>query len=237
MNETPHGSANMAVALFEFLDQPNLGSTRRSVDSNVVPASADDDEVLDVALKPKREDLGAGLGASPIADKAPKNDKTKKIDVLTADAHLNVDRLPAGSTCRVAMILNIQDGWHINQNPAQPEGMSATRFTMNTKLGTKLIDVKYPKGHKLNVVGFDEPVMVHDGQIVIFGTMEIPEVAAGKVEEFELLVRYQACSESRCEPPKTLKLSGKLEVAPVSEKVKAINDKLFNPPKATPKKN
>ena len=108
---------------------------------------------------------------------------------------------------------------------------------MKTKQGTKLVEVKYPKGHKINAAGFDEPVMVYDGQIVLFGTMEIPESAAGKVEEFELQVRYQACSESRCEPPKTLTLSGRLEVAPVGEKVKAVNDKLFNPPKGSPKKN
>jgi uncharacterized protein YyaL (SSP411 family) len=235
MSETPLGSANMAVALFEFLDQPNFGSSRRSVDPHVVPAG--DEEVLDVALKPKREDLGAGLGASPLADKTPKGDKTKKIDILTAEAHLNVDRLPAGSTCRVAMILNIQDGWHINQNPPQPDFVNATRFTMKTKQGTKLVEVKYPKGHKINAAGFDEPVMVYDGQIVLFGTIEIPESAAGKVEEFELQVRYQACSESRCEPPKTLTLSGRLEVAPVGEKVKSVNDKLFNPPKGSPKKN
>ena len=234
MSETPHGSANMAVALFEFLDQPKFGASRRSVDPNVVPAG---DEVLDVALKPKREDLGAGLGASPLAEKAPKNDQAKKVEILTAEAHLSVDRLPAGSSCRVAMILNIQDGWHINQNPAQPDFVTATRFTMKTKQGTKLVDVKYPKGHKITAAGFDEPVMVYDGQIVLFGTMEIPESAAGKVEEFELLVRYQACSESRCEPPKTLTLSGKVEIAPVGEKVKAVNDKLFNPPKPATKKN
>jgi hypothetical protein len=228
----------MAVALYEFLDRPNFGSNRRSLDPNVVPAGAGDgdEEVLDVAVRPKREDLGAGLGSSPIADKAPKNDKTKKLDILTAEAHLNVDRLPAGSTCRIAMILNIQDGWHINQNPAQPDSMIATRFTLKpTKQGTKLVDVKYPKGHKITAAGFDEPVIVYDGQVVLFGTLDIPESAAGKIEEFELLIRYQACSESRCEPPKTLTLTGKLEVAPVGEKVKVINDKLFNPPKTTKK--
>ena len=234
MSDTPLGSANMALALFEFLDQPNFGSSSRAVDPQVIPAS---DEVLDVASKPKREDLGAGLGSSPIGDKTPKNDKTKKLDILTAEAHLSVDRLPAGSTCRIAMILNIQDGWHINQNPAQPDFVTPTRFTMKTKQGSKLVEVKYPKGHKITSAGFDDPVMVYDGQTVLFGTLEIPESAAGKTEEFELQVRYQACNESRCESPKTLTLSGKVEIAPAGEKVKAINDKLFNPPKPSPKKN
>jgi hypothetical protein len=56
------------------------------------------------------------------------------------------------------------------------------------------------------------------------------------MEEFELSVKYQACSNDRCETPKTLKLSGKVAVAPAGEKVKTINDKLFNPPKPATKK-
>ncbi len=235
MSESSHGFANMAVGLFEFLDQPDFGSSRRTVDPQVVPAS---DEVLDVASKPKKADLGAGFGASPQADKSlPKTDKTKKADILVAEAHLNVDRLPAGSSCKVAMVLDVKPGWHINQNPAQPDFMRPTDFTMKAKLGSKLLDVKYPKGHKFNFAGFNEPLMVYEGQVILFGTLEVPEEAAGKTEEFDLQIKYQACSDENCELPKTLKLSGKVEVAPVGEKVKIINDKYFNPPKPPAKKN
>ena len=132
--------------------------------------------------------------------------------------------------------LTIKPGWHINQNPAQPDYMTSTVFTMKTKLGSKLLDVKYPKGHKFNFVGFNEPLMVYEGQVILFGTIEVPEEAGGKTEEFELQVKYQACSDDNCELPKTLKLSGKVEVAPVGEKVNTVNDKLFNPPKPQPKK-
>ena len=135
------------------------------------------------------------------------------------------------------MVLDVQEGWHINQNPAQPDFLMPTKFTMKTKLGSQLTDVKYPKGHKLTLAGADDPLMVYEGQVILFGTLEVPADAAGKIEEFELQIRYQACSKERCEQPKTLKLSGQVEVAPVGEKVKTINDKLFNPPKPQPKKN
>jgi hypothetical protein len=97
--------------------------------------------------------------------------------------------------------------------------------------------VKYPKGHKFDFPGFDEPLMVYEGQIVLFGTIEVPQEAAGQHEELELNVKYQACSSDRCEPPRTLKLTGKVEVAAVGEPVKTINDKLFNPPKPATTKN
>ena len=107
---------------------------------------------------------------------------------------------------------------------------------MKTKHGSKLLNVKYPKGHKFSPPGAPEPIVVYEGQVILLGTIEVPEDAAGEIEEFDLLVKYQACSNDRCETPKTLTLKGKVEVAPVGEKVKAINDKLFNPPKPGAKK-
>ena len=134
------------------------------------------------------------------------------------------------------MVLDIKEGWHINQNPPDPDYQMPTTFTMKTKHGSKLLNVKYPKGHKFSPPGAPEPIVVYEGQVTLLGTIEVPEDAAGETEEFDLLVKYQACSNDRCETPKTLTLKGKVEVAPVGEKVKAINDKLFNPPKPGAKK-
>lgn len=234
MLDSPGGFANMALGLFEFLDKPNFGSSRRTVDPNIQPASGE--EVIDIAAKPKREPTNP----APQADKPKgdsKSDKEKKSEILAGEAHLNVDRLPAGSSCRIAMVLDIKQGWHINQNPPDPDFQMPTTFTMKTKHGSKLLNVKYPKGHKYSPPGSPEPIVVYEGQVVLLGTIEVPEEAAGKTEEFDLLVRYQACSNDRCEPPKTLTLKGKVEVAPVGEKVKTINDKLFNPPKPATKKS
>jgi uncharacterized protein YyaL (SSP411 family) len=239
MQDAPGGFANMALGLFEYLDKPKFGASRRRVDPNVIPASGE--EVIDIAAKPKREPTNP----APLADK-PKEDaksdkeksaKDKKNEILTAEAHLNVEQLPAGSTCRIALIVDVKEGWHINQNPPADESQIPTTFTMKTKHGSKLTNVKYPKGHKFEFPGFLEPLLVYEGQIVLFGTIEVPEDAGGKIEEFELQVRYQACSSDRCEPPKNLKLSGKVEVAPAGQPVKKINDKLFSPPKPATKKN
>ena len=238
MQDSPGGFANMALGLFEFLDKPNFGASRRRIDPNIQPVSGE--EVIDVAAKPKREPTNP----APQADKPSKDDpksepaeKTKKTEILAAEAHLSVDRLPAGNSCRIAMVLDIKKGWHINQNPPDPDFQMPTTFTMKTKHGSKLLNVRYPKGQKFAFPGLIEPIVVYEGQVVLFGTIEVPEAAGGMTEEFDLLVKYQACSADRCEPPKTLTIKGKVEVAPVGEKVKPINDKLFNPPKPAAKKN
>jgi hypothetical protein len=236
MQESPGGFAHMALGLYEFLDQPKFGASQSVIDPQVVPVGVE--EVLDVAANSQRPSGNTVRPADqPATKKSDKSANEKKsLEILTAEAHLNVDRLPAGASCRIAIVLNIKEGWHINQNPPANDFQMPTSFTMKTKLGSKLLNVKYPKGHKFDFPGFDEPLMVYEGQIVLFGTIEVPEEAAGKHEEFELNIKYQACSSDRCEPPRTLKLSGKVEVADVGEPVKAINDKLFNPPKPPDKK-
>ncbi len=154
MQDSPGGFANMALGLFEFLDKPKFGTSRRTVDPNIQPVSGE--EIIDVAAKPKREPTNP----APLADKPPKSDpkaeKTKKTEILAAEAHLSVDRLPAGSSCRIAMVLDIKEGWHINQNPPDPDYQMPTTFTMKTKHGSKLLNVKYPKGHK-----FAAPVLLN----------------------------------------------------------------------------
>ena len=213
MEQSPSGFANLALGLAEFLEQPTVGSTRTILDPNIVQAS---DEKIDVAAKPKSESV----------ETKPKD---KKNEILTAEAHLSVDRLPAGGQCRIAMLIDVKEGWHINQNPSH---LTPTKFTMKTKLGTNLTDVVYPKGRKLSLPGQDLPLMIYDGKVILFGTLTVPDDAAGKTEEFELQLKYQACNDEHCGLPKTLKMTGKVEVAPADEMVKSINDKLFNPPQA-----
>ena len=137
------------------------------------------------------------------------------------------DRLPAGGSCRVAMLVTIQEGWHINTNPPHPETMIPTQFTVKAKHGTVLKDVKYPAGVKISVKGLPDPQTIYEKQVLLHGVLSVPKESAGQMEELELMVRYQACNEDICHPPKTLKLTGRLPVAPVGEQVKSINSKYF----------
>ena len=72
--------------------------------------------------------------------------------------------------------------------------------------------------------------MVYEGEVAIRGTLTVPEKAAGQSDEMEISITYQACNDSGCRPPKTIKLTGKLGVANTGESVKSINARLFNKP-------
>ena len=155
------------------------------------------------------------------------DEKPKKDELIRARAYLSTDRLPAGGTCQIVVLLNVKAGWHINANPPQPDYLKPTKATFKSSVGVSLSDTKYPKGHGFQLDGETEEAIVYEGEIAIHGTLIVPRESSGKVDDMEIMIHYQACNEKGCQPPKTITLKGRLAVAKMGEGVKPINSKLF----------
>jgi DsbC/DsbD-like thiol-disulfide interchange protein len=163
---------------------------------------------------------------------AAEPDRPGKEDHVTPNVYLSVDKLPAGKTCKVAIVLDIKKGWHINANPAQPDFMRPTEISLKSKLGCEIAGVKYPAGAKLSLPEFDEPLLVYEGRAIIRGTLKVPPEAAGKTDELKVTVQFQACNDKSCLPPKKVQLTAECTVAAAGEEIKSVNEKLFQVPKS-----
>ena len=214
LDQTPRGLAFLALALSESL--PDEPKTQSSVQ---VPETV----------------AQAGGKATPSAEPPliqasnQKEEPPKKDEHVKAQAFLSVDKLPPGSTCEVMVVLKVDKGWHINANPPMPDYLIPVKVTWKSKNKIQLVDLKYPKGTAFKFEGSNEDAMVHEGEVHIRGTVEIPKEAAGLTEDMEIVINYQCCNEAGCLPPKNIKLTGKLPIAKPGEAVKAINGKLFTP--------
>ena len=213
LERTPRGLTNMALAMAEFLAASDSAVALAGESSGEAPFAGESDILL----------ASAGEGPEP--------KKKKKDEKITAQAFLSVDKLPAGGTCKIVLLVDVKDGWHINANPAKPDFLKPTVFSMKSKHGTEMTVSRYPPGKKLSIEDIEEPLHVYDKRIAIFGTVKVPKDAAGKTEEMELLLRYQACNDRQCIRPTTLTLHGRLPVARPGEPVKQINQDLFPKPK------
>ena len=212
INRAPQSTTNMALAAAEFIDSPDFN----------LPA---------IAIPP--QSAAPPLKSAILFTAAQKSakKKKKKPEYVTGKVFLTVKRLPAGQTCEVMVVLKIKKKWHIDANPASDEFALPTEFKLKSKLGTKLSKIRYPKGKKITVPGFEKPHSVYEEQAALRGTLEIPAAAAGKKEELQLIVRYQACDDKKCLRPTNLVIKVPLEVAAEGETVKQINQKLFHPKK------
>lgn len=162
---------------------------------------------------------------------------SKSKDHVKAKVFLSVDKLPAGEKCKFAVVLDVEDGWHLHANPASSDLWIPTEVKVDSKLKSKHVDTKYPKGTKLEAEDAGEAILVYEGEVLIRGEIQAPADAGGKTDQLEFQVKYQTCDDrGNCLPPKTLKLPGQLPIVKAGTPVKQINQKYFAAAKNTTKK-
>ncbi len=222
IDDAPSSLTNMALALAEYLDtdDPTTGSR---APSRPRVGIAPDAAVI----------LAAGAAGDEPKRAEQADQKTPgKTPVVTGQAFLSVDRLPAGKTCKVLVQLQIAEGWHIQANPAgDPDIDIATELDLISKLGIELKNPVYPAGKKVERGADEKPQLLYVGKVNLIGQLEVPAAAAGRREDLVVTVAFQACNDAQCLRPNKLKLTIPVTVAKADEPVKQINEALFAPPK------
>ena len=152
---------------------------------------------------------------------APKSDEK-----VAPRVFLSVDKLPAGGTCDVAVLLEVESGWHVYTQAPKEDYQVPTKLTITSKNGTKLKQTLYPAGKTMEFFG--QKIDVFEGRALLFATVEVPASAAGSTEELQFTVEYQACSDSgNCLPPTKSSRPGKIAVAARGETPTPVNEKIF----------
>ena len=216
MEQMPRGLTNLALAAMELMDSESGGQGANPAASDIIQASGTDQKSSNEPLVV----LAEQKDASP-----------KKEELVKARAYLSTDKFSSGGTSRVVVLLEIKEGWHINANPPEPDHMIPTKITFKSKLGTKLSEVIYPKGHGFKFEGEEKDVQVYEKEVAVHGTLTVPEKTGGQSDDVEISITYQACKDNECLPPKTIKLTASVGIANSGEPVKAINARLFTKPK------
>ncbi len=118
-------------------------------------------------------------------------------------------RTPGTDPPGLAVHLRIDEGWHVNANPASFPFLVAT--AVEGVDGGAPVTTRYPRGESFRPAFADKSIQVYQGAV------EIPVVlqAGAEVPE-QLAVRFQACDAERCLPPHraVLALQAATEPAP-----------------------
>jgi len=253
LKKTPRGFANMATALSEYVDQRDFRTlTARLKKPPMTPEKpATDDKAasettpdLSKPAVPEPQRLPVNpddaKAAAPINDRKPSHTKTnpapseasaapekQKADRVSAKAYLSTSKLKPGTPCELAIVLKIEDAWHINANPSSEKFLVPTTISVKSSSGSTIERWSYPMGQPFQADGIAMPVRVYDGEVTIIGKLAVPNDVEGQVESLELSVRYQACNATQCEAPRTMKFAAKLPIAANDEDVEPINAAIF----------
>jgi hypothetical protein len=120
---------------------------------------------------------------------------------------------PRAEQTMVSLNFRVPTGYHINSNTPKSEFLIPT--TLKIELPTDIIlgRTEYPPGQDLSFpFSPDEKLSVYTGDFAItVGVHPLHSVVPGKYEMHGVL-RYQACDNAACYPPRTLPVSFEVKV-------------------------
>ena len=111
----------------------------------------------------------------------------------------------AGKRSVVEVHLLVADGYHVNSHAPKSDLLIATVAKLEPQdAGVRIDPVEYPRGTSYSFSTDPGEVLdVYTGAIVL----RVPVVAAAGDHVLQGTLRYQACDQKSCFPPKTLALA------------------------------
>lgn len=109
--------------------------------------------------------------------------------------------VPAGKSTAVALHFRIRQGLHINSHAPKEEFLIATVLSIPDASGVHLESATYPPGKEFTLpVDPSTKLLVYTGEF----TIQARIVAQPGDHMVEAKLRYQACDDNACLPPKTI---------------------------------
>lgn len=162
------------------------------------------------------------FGLPLLAAQLPRPDKVVKPAV-----YLSLEPVPRGHAFELAVVGEIQKGFHVNANKVLEDYLIPTTVTAELPAGWMLQETKYAEGKALKFEFSDKPLNVYEGTFITRLKLSAPASAPLGVVKLPLTLRYQACNDVACLPPVKLALQAEVMIAPAGAKAVAVNQKIF----------
>ncbi|MEX0772329.1 MAG: cytochrome c biogenesis protein CcdA [Balneolales bacterium] len=150
-------------------------------------------------------------------------------DRVVTGTKLSVDKVKAGSEFKAAVILNIEDSWHVNANQPSLDYLIGTELALEPHDEFIIADIRYPEPDSYEFAFADgEELLVYEEEVAIFVAFR----ASSSLEPGEHLIegslRVQACDDQTCLAPADVSIRIPVTVAADDAGPESRNDELFN---------
>ena len=102
-------------------------------------------------------------------------------------------------------------GYHTNSNTPSDEYLIPLRLTWEAA-PLEVVAIDYPKGHLEKYSFSEKPLSVYTGAFDITTRIKVPAKAPAASRTINGRLRYQACTNTVCYPPKSLAVTLAVEV-------------------------
>ncbi len=137
--------------------------------------------------------------------------------MASLEAFADLTSYAPGDSVRIAAVINIEDGWHIQSHTPTFDYLIATEIAFELPADWPQPDIRYPD-HIMWQFGFsDDLLAVYEHEAVIRAGFDLPTDATAGVVDVSAELLYQACDDIQCLPPITAEATVSLEIGETGE--------------------
>jgi DsbC/DsbD-like thiol-disulfide interchange protein len=175
-------------------------------------------------VRASERDRAAFVSASP----AQSAGSQTAASLVKPETFISLDAVPQGKPFEAAVVVAIQQGYHMNSHTPSEAYLIPTTLTATPPAGIKLVDTVYPPGKKIKFQFADQPLDVYSGSVTVKLKLSADASAAVGAATVPIVLRYQACSETTCLPPVKVPVEVKFNVAPAGTATHPAHSDVFS---------
>jgi hypothetical protein len=109
------------------------------------------------------------------------------------------------------LTVQVKNGFHVNSTTPDDEYLIPLRLTF-TSGALQVADISFPKPKMKKFEFATKPMSVYEGDIRTTAKLKIPANAPAGIQTLVGKLRYQACNDRMCLPPRTLEIKVPVEI-------------------------
>ena len=162
------------------------------------------------------------VAAVPMAVAAPAPEPN-----ISVVGYFATDKAQKGKPVRVAIVIDVPAGFHINSNRPLESYLIATSVKVEPENGLRGSAVTYPRPVLRTFKFSNKQLSVYEGQARLKFSVTIPANYSDSSARIKARVRLQSCNDEVCFPPKNYDVDLKIDVVGTTERVRATNGWAF----------
>ena len=161
--------------------------------------------------------IASGLRAAP----APEPN-------IGVNGYYSNDKAQRGRTIRAAIVMEVPSGYHVNSNRPLNKYSIPTDLKIEAPRGVAIGPIFYPRAivRKLKAVN-NEPLAVYEGRAILRFNVTVPANYQGGEVILKARLRYQACNDEVCFPPKNQDVDMGIGVVGPGDRLQRANGWVF----------
>ena len=147
--------------------------------------------------------------------------------VVTARALLATDAVHPGQTAKMAVVAQVETGYHINAHNPTLDYLIPTRITFQDSPSFSIAKVVYPHGTSRKFSFMNVPISVYEGEIHLGSILNVDASTPPGFYTLPGKFLYQACNDHACLPPTSVQFVVSIQVVPSTVRLKPANAGIF----------